>query len=84
MATPNGLYLTYPPSYLVSEFQPSLTEWYQSPVAHPSLLTLTPPHIDTFVEGSKLAVSVGYALRAPSSQKYVRHLAKYVMAELSY
>lgn len=65
MATPNGLYLTYPPSHFVAEFRPTFTEWYLSPSAHPSLLTLTPPHTNPFKEGSSLTVSVGYALRAP-------------------
>lgn len=52
------------------EYRPRNTVWYTAAQAHPSLLTLTPPQ-NTLEEGSKLSVSIGFAVKAPSSERYV-------------
>ncbi|XP_064385852.1 VWFA and cache domain-containing protein 1-like [Halichondria panicea] len=67
LATPSGAYLTYPPTQFVPEYRPRNSNWYTASQAHPSLLTLTPP-TEGLREGSRLSVSVGYAVRTPSSE----------------
>jgi len=62
MATPSGLYLTYPPAHISPDFMPSRTEWYLTARAHPSRLTLSPPHGDPLQEGSAITLSLGAAI----------------------
>ncbi|KAL5487197.1 hypothetical protein EMCRGX_G019772, partial [Ephydatia muelleri] len=61
LATPTGVYLTYPALQLVDSFQPSYTLWYTAAVTHPGRIALVPA---TFNDLSGAVYSVSSAVMA--------------------